>query len=89
MIINRLEEIRELDNTLIVVSGDHGIPGFPRAKCNVYDIGQEVAMAIRWPGKVSSGPVPEELLEEDRQWLATKDDPTLFASVTSNRAKRL
>ena len=36
-----------------------------------------------------AGPVSEELLEADRQWLATKDDPTLFASVTSNRAKRL
>ncbi len=57
VIIDRLEEIGELDNTLIVVSGDHGIPGFPRAKCNVYDIGQEVALAIRWPGRVSPGRV--------------------------------
>ena len=36
-----------------------------------------------------AGPVSEELLEEDRQLLATKDDPTLYASVTSNRAKRI
>ena len=53
VLIARLEEIGELDNTLIVVSGDHGIPGFPRAKCNLYDIGCEVALAARWPGKIA------------------------------------
>ena len=35
-----------------VVSGDHGFPGFPRAKCNLYDIGCEVALAARWPGQI-------------------------------------
>ena len=57
VIIERLEAIGELDNTLIVVSGDHGIPGFPRAKCNLYNFGTEVAMAVRWPEKVSPGRV--------------------------------
>ena len=38
----------ELDDTLIVVSGDHGIPGFPRGKCNLYDFGVHVALAVRW-----------------------------------------
>ena len=55
VIIDRLEEAGELDNTLIVVSGDHGIPGFPRAKCNLYNIGTEVAMAVRWHGHVEPG----------------------------------
>ena len=53
-----LEELTargELDNTLIVVSGDHGIPGMPRAKCNLYDIGCEVALAARWPGVIDPG----------------------------------
>ena len=57
VIIDRLEAIGELDNTLIVVSGDHGIPGFPRAKCNLYDIGTQVALAVRWPEKVQPGRV--------------------------------
>ena len=39
VIIERLEAAGELDNTLFVISGDHGIPGFPRAKCNLYNIG--------------------------------------------------
>ena len=30
VLLDRLEEIGELDNTLVVVSGDHGIPGMPR-----------------------------------------------------------
>ncbi len=28
--LKRLEEIGELENTMIVVSGDHGAPGFPQ-----------------------------------------------------------
>lgn len=55
VLIKRLEELGELDNTLIVVSGDHGIPGFPRAKCNLYDIGCEVALAARWPNHIPRG----------------------------------
>lgn len=55
VLLERLEEIGELDNTLIVVSGDHGIPGFPRAKCNLYDIGCEVTLAARWPGHIKPG----------------------------------
>lgn len=55
VLIEKLEEAGELDNTLIVVSGDHGIPGFPRAKCNLYDIGCEVALAARWPGHIPAG----------------------------------
>ena len=53
-----LEELRrmgELDNTIVVVSGDHGIPGFPRGKCNLYDFGVHVALAVRWGEKVPAG----------------------------------
>ncbi len=62
VLIRRLEEIGELDNTLVVVSGDHGIPGFPRAKCNLYDIGCEVALAIRWPARISPGRVVDDMV---------------------------
>ena len=55
VILDRLEEIGELDNTIVVVSGDHGIPGFPRAKCNLYSIGTEVALAVRWPDQFRAG----------------------------------
>ena len=57
VIVEELRARGELDNTLLVISGDHGIPGMPRAKCNLYDIGCEVALAVRWPGHVQPGRV--------------------------------
>ena len=54
-LLERLEELGELDNTLVVVSGDHGIPGFPRGKCNLYNLGCEVALAARLPGQIPAG----------------------------------
>ncbi|HSV99204.1 MAG TPA: sulfatase-like hydrolase/transferase [Sedimentisphaerales bacterium] len=43
LFLQKLETIGERENTLIVVSGDHGIPGFPRGKCNLYDLGTQAA----------------------------------------------
>ena len=60
VLLKELEQNGELDNTMIVVSGDHGIPGFPNGKCNLYDFGAAVPLAIRWgknitaAGRVSS-----------------------------------
>jgi arylsulfatase A-like enzyme len=51
VLIKRLEEVGEYDNTVIVISGDHGAPGFPGGKCNLYDFGTNVTLAIRWPGQ--------------------------------------
>ncbi|MEZ4712812.1 MAG: sulfatase [Caldilineaceae bacterium] len=62
VLLQRLEELGELDNTLIMVSGDHGIPGFPRAKCNLYDIGCEVSLAARWPGRIPAGRVIDDFV---------------------------
>lgn len=50
-----LEQLGELDNTLIVISGDHGIPGFPRGKCNLYDLGTRVTLAVRWGNAIPAG----------------------------------
>jgi arylsulfatase A-like enzyme len=46
----RLEAAGELDRTLIVISGDHGMPGVPSGKCNLYDHGTAVALVVRVPG---------------------------------------
>ena len=62
LLLERLEEIGELDNTLVVVSGDHGIPGFPRGKCNLYDLGCEVALAVRWPGRIPEGRIVDDFV---------------------------
>ena len=62
VLLQELEAAGELDNTLIVASGDHGIPGMPRAKCNLYDIGCEVALAARWPGRIEPGRVVDDFV---------------------------
>lgn len=51
--IAALEARGELDNTLIVVTSDHGMP-FPRAKASLYDAGSRVPLAIRWPDGITS-----------------------------------
>lgn len=51
LLLKKLEEIGELDNTVVFVSGDHGPPGFPGGKCNLYDYGVGVPLAAWWPGK--------------------------------------
>lgn len=50
VLLKRLEEAGELDRTLIVVSGDHGMPGVPAGKCNLYSHGVAVTLAVRVPG---------------------------------------
>lgn len=49
LLLKRLEETGELDNTLIVISGDHGLPGVTNGKCNLYDFGTGVTLAARLP----------------------------------------
>ncbi len=61
-ILDKLESIGELDNTLVVVSGDHGIPGMPRGKCNLYNEGCEIALAVRWPGHVPADRVVDDFV---------------------------
>lgn len=61
VLIKKLEALGELDNTLIVVSGDHGAPGFPHGKCNLYDFGSGVSLAIRGAG-TKGGRVCDDLI---------------------------
>ena len=63
------------DNTILVVTTDHGI-AMPRAKCSLYDLGIGVLLLIRWPG----GPVPAGARYEE---LVSNVDvvPTLLEAV--------
>ncbi len=56
-----LERIGELDNTLVIVTSDNGMP-FPRAKANLYDHGTHVPMAVRWPGHVDAETESQDLV---------------------------
>jgi N-sulfoglucosamine sulfohydrolase len=50
VLLKKLEETGELDRTLVVLSGDHGMPGVPSGKCNLYDHGVAVTLVARVPG---------------------------------------
>ncbi len=60
-ILNYLEASGEMENTLIVVTGDNGMP-FPRAKANLYEYGIHEPMVVKWAGKVKQGRVIEDLV---------------------------
>lgn len=49
--IAELENRGLLDNTLIIVTSDHGMP-FPRVKGYAYHDSNHVPLALRWPGGV-------------------------------------
>ena len=50
-----------LESTLIVVTSDHGNP-MPRSKCNLYDSGTRVPLAIRFAGPAKKGATRRDLV---------------------------
>ncbi|MDP7018246.1 MAG: sulfatase [Pirellulaceae bacterium] len=59
VLMKELERIGERENTIVVISGDHGPPGFPHGKCNLYDFGTRVPLLITGPG-VKGGRVVDD-----------------------------
>ncbi|MFK7911076.1 MAG: sulfatase [Akkermansiaceae bacterium] len=48
-----LKEKGELENTIVIMTGDHGMP-FPRCKGNLYDWGVRIPFAMRWGNKIGA-----------------------------------
>ena len=59
--LEMLEERGELENTLVVVAGDNGLP-FPRCKVELYDTGTKVPLAIRWGERIKGGRVVDDFV---------------------------
>jgi arylsulfatase A-like enzyme len=72
--IHILEEHGELENTLIVMTGDHGMP-FPRCKSNNYDSGARIPLAIRWGAGIKK---PGRVLED---FISTTDLAPTFLEL--------
>ena len=64
--LNYLDEIGELENTIVMVTSDNGM-AFPRAKANGYEYGIHVPFAVRFPKDFPGGRVV--------------NDPTTFADI--------
>lgn len=73
-ILKAIEDAGELDNTIVLMSGDNGLP-FPRCKSNLYDTGTMVPLAIRWPARVPGGRDIEDFVS------MTDVCPTLLAAA--------
>ncbi len=56
-----LEDIGELENTIVIVTADNGMP-FPRAKANGYDYGIHVPMAVRFPKRFPGNRIVDDPL---------------------------
>ena len=59
--LRTLEEIGELENTLVIVTSDNGM-AFPRAKANVYEYGIHMPLAICWKNHIASGRVVDDVI---------------------------
>ncbi len=59
--IKSLEEKGMLDNTIIVVTSDNGMP-FPRAKSTLYNYGVQMPLAIKWGNQLEAGRVIDEMI---------------------------
>ncbi len=53
LIIARLKRTGELENTIVVMTGDNGMP-FPRCKATLYDTGTRVPLVVRWGARTRS-----------------------------------
>jgi arylsulfatase A-like enzyme len=53
-VLDHLEKARELDNTLVVMTSDHGMP-FPRVKGQIFEDGFHVPLAIAWGKRIAAG----------------------------------
>ena len=49
VIVEELKQQGLYENTIIVITGDHGAPGFPRGKTSLIDFGTQVPLLIHWP----------------------------------------
>jgi len=59
--LEKLEAIGELENTIVIVTSDNGMP-FPRAKANGYEYGIHVPMAISYPRAFPAGRQVDDLI---------------------------
>lgn len=58
-ILNYLDSIGELENTIVIVTGDNGMP-FPSAKANCFEYGVHVPLAISYPKGFPAGRIIDD-----------------------------
>lgn len=59
--LSLLKEMGELENTIVVVTADNGMP-FPYAKANLQEYGTHVPLAISWPEGIQNSVTTNDLV---------------------------
>ncbi len=59
--LDYLEKTGELENTLVVISSDHGMP-FPRVKGQIFEDGFHIPLAICWAKQIPAGRVVDDFI---------------------------
>jgi len=59
--LEKLEQLGELDNTLVVVTSDNGMP-FPRVKGQMYEADFHLPLAVRWGNVAKGGRVVDDFI---------------------------
>jgi len=73
-----LESKGELDNTLVIVTSDHGMP-FPRAKSDEYDASNHIPLVIMWGKNIKD---PGRVIDEYVSFIDIA--PTFFEAIGLN-----
>ena len=96
--LSYLERTGELDNTIVIVTADNGMP-FPRAKANGYDYGVHVPFAVRYPTKFPGArivddpisfsdiaPTVLEITQTSREGMLPISGESILSLLTSKKA---
>jgi arylsulfatase A-like enzyme len=60
-ILAELEKAAVLDDTIVVVTSDHGMP-FPRVKGQIYEHGFHIPLAVRWGRNIKPGRTVDDFI---------------------------
>lgn len=77
-VLRLLERHGLAENTMVVFTGDNGMPFPPKGKGTLYEYGIRVPLIVRWPGKVQAGSVSGKLVSHvdlPVTWLAAAGAP--------------
>ena len=76
-VLAMLEQAGELDETMVVVTSDHGMP-FPRVKGQIYEEGFHIPLAIRYGKKIAGGRTIDD-------FISTRDFAPTFLELAGLR----
>ncbi len=60
--MEELEKSGRASNTMLVLAGDNGVPGFPRGKTELYDLGCRAPLIVKWPDGIPAGRTVDDFI---------------------------